>query len=138
MWNENYMHLSNILVSKGNAAQRALFGDINKLKTDPLHKIYIIDLFYYRQKLDSKLKFATWYRKITDEKLAMNEIEEVTEKYKSYGYQIKIFTQIIEMIDTFLAKNLSKHKFKEKKGKTKSKILSKSPTNINPKEKDAS
>ena len=63
MWNENYMQLSEILVAKGNAAQRKLFSDISNLKDYPLHKIYIIELFYYMQKIEAKLKFAQWYRK---------------------------------------------------------------------------
>jgi hypothetical protein len=64
MWDENYMHLSEILVARGNTAQKSLFSEINKLKDKPLHKIYVIELFYYRQKLDGKLKFAEWYRMV--------------------------------------------------------------------------
>jgi hypothetical protein len=51
------------------------------------------------------------------------EIEKHTEKYSSYKFQIDRFNKLITYIDAFLAKNVNKHKFKEKKSRSKSKIL---------------
>lgn len=79
MWEENFVLLTEILMApKATKDQKDLYRKITALRNEPLHKIYIIELFYYKQKLESKMKFAKWYRKTHEQKMAIGEIDKFT------------------------------------------------------------
>ena len=70
-WDENMLYFST-------QKWASVLSDINKLKHNPLHKIYIIELFYYKQMIEAKLKFARWYRKNQKNKYNAAEIDDYT------------------------------------------------------------
>ena len=90
----------------------------------PAKKIFITELFFYRWKIENKLKFAKWYRKKQEDKFKFEEISEFTKKYFSFGSIIINFEQLLVLIDTFLSKGVDKIKLTVKNTKMKSRILS--------------
>ena len=57
--------------------------DLRKLMRDmcPKRKWYVCEIFYYRQKIENKIKFIDWYRKRQEDKFKFDEISEFTKKY---------------------------------------------------------
>jgi hypothetical protein len=120
-WEKQFLELSTVL-AMGNDKQKSLRS--NMYKITPQDKRYICEVFFYRQKIENKLKFCVWCRKRHEDKIRFNGITEIDR----YGPHIAKFEQQLAIIDTFLSKGVEKHKLTCKGSKklkvSPSKILS--------------
>mmetsp|Transcript_22888 Transcript_22888/g.35203 ORF Transcript_22888/g.35203 Transcript_22888/m.35203 type:complete len:266 (-) Transcript_22888:259-1056(-) len=71
IWEEELMRLCKVLTdSSSSAKQKQLWHDISKTTLEK--KKFIVNLYYYRQKLSSKIEFMEWYR---EEQLTKKKVD---------------------------------------------------------------
>ena len=116
------MKMCQILTDKNQKEQEKvknekLWKSIAALKDEK--KSFILETYWYRQKLQNKIAFMKWYLKEQDHlKEVSQSIEDHHQDYETYQNILDAYESLLGEIDEFLDRGVDKYKFKESKKKS--------------------
>lgn len=123
IWDEEWARMLRILDGSGSdAKQKKLWGMITKTSHDK--KGILVDTYCFRQSIENKIEFMTWFIEDQDTRLTFDEdhpdtLSEANCKRSSYQSLIAGYRTLLEHFDRFLDKGVDKHNFKDRKPKSR-------------------